>query len=199
MLFNLIINFEKYKWNKDYGVYVSNLGHFKDRYKRLLPVKINLGGYLVIKTEKGYISAHRLVMYTWRPIPNAENMTIDHLNHNKRDNSLKNLEWVDRSENQRRACEDIINIFENPFDIENIPSKNNIKKYRILDKDKNTLRKNLSLEETYNYLYNYSNSHLNNFKDRNNIIKKINSISKTKKMGELYIRRDNWHFLINMI
>lgn len=199
MLFNLIINFEKYKWNKDYGVYVSNLGHFKDRYKRLLPVKINLGGYLVIKTEKGYISAHRLVMYTWRPIPNAENMTVDHLNHNKRDNSLKNLEWVDRSENQRRACEDIVNIFENPFDIENISSKNNIKKYRILDKNKNTLRKNLSLEETYNYLYNYSNSHLNNFKDRNNIIKKINSISKTKKMGELYIRRDNWHFLINMI
>ena len=190
MLFNLIINFEKYKWNKDYGVYVSNLGHFKDRYKRLLPVKINLGGYLVIKTEKGYISAHRLVMYTWRPIPNAENMTVDHLNHNKRDNSLKNLEWVDRSENQRRACEDIVNIFENPFDIENTSSKNNIKKYRILDKDKNTLRKNLSLEETYNYLYNYSNSHLNNFKDRNNIIKKINSISKTKKMGELYIRRD---------
>lgn len=191
MLFNLIINFEKYKWNKDYGVYVSNLGHFKDRYKRLLPVKINLGGYLVIKTEKGYISAHRLVTYTWRPIPNAENMTVDHLNHNKRDNSLKNLEWVDRSENQRRAYEDIVNIFENPFDIENISSKNNIKKYRILDKDKNTLRKNLSLEETYNYLYNYSNSHLNNFKDRNNIIKKINSISKTKRMGELYIRRDN--------
>lgn len=191
MLFNLIINFEKYRWNKDYGVYVSNLGHFKDRYKRLLPVKINLGGYLVIKTEKGYISAHRLVMYTWRPIPNAENMTVDHLNHNKRDNSLKNLEWVDRSENQRRACEDIVNIFENPFDIENISSKNNIKKYRILDKDKNTLRKNLSLEETYNYLYNYSNSHLNNFKDRNNVIKKINSISKTKRMGELYIRRDN--------
>lgn len=191
MLFNLIINFEKYRWNKDYGVYVSNLGHFKDRYKRLLPVKINLGGYLVIKTEKGYISAHRLVMYTWRPIPNAENMTVDHLNHNKRDNSLKNLEWVDRSENQRRACEDIVNIFENPLDIESISSKNNIKKYRILDKDKNTLRKNLSLEETYNYLYNYSNSHLNNFKDRNNIIKKINSISKTKRMGELYIRRDN--------
>lgn len=191
MLFNLIINFEKYRWNKDYGIYVSNLGHFKDRYKRLLPVKINLGGYLVVKTEKGYISAHRLVMYTWRPIPNAENMTVDHLNHNKRDNSLKNLEWVDRSENQRRACEDIVNIFENLFDIESISSKNNIKKYRILDKDKNTLRKNLSLEETYNYLYNYSSSHLNNFKDRNNVIKKINLISKTKRMGELYIRREN--------
>ena len=187
MLFNLIINFEKYKWNKDYGVYVSNLGHFKDRYKRLLPVKINLGGYLVIKTEKGYISAHRLVMYTWRPIPNAENMTVDHLNHNKRDNHLKNLEWVDNTENQRRATEDIVNIYENPIDIE----KNHTKKYRILDKNKVTLRKNLSLEETYNYLYNYSDNHLNSFKNRNDVIKKISLISKTKKMGELYIRRDN--------
>ncbi len=178
MLFNLIINFEKYKWNKDYGVYVSNLGHFKDRYKRLIPVKVNSAGYLVIKTEKGYKSAHRLVMCTWKPIPNAENMTVDHLNHNKRDNSLKNLEWVDTIENQRRAIEDIVNISEN-------------KKYRILDKNKNTLRKNLSLEETYNYLYNYSNSHLNNFKDHDNIINKISSISKTKRMGELYIRRYN--------
>lgn len=187
MLFNLIINFEKYKWNKDYGVYVSNLGHFKDRYKRLIPVKVNSGGYLTIKTEKGYKSAHRLVMYTWKPIPNAENITVDHLNHNKRDNRLKNLEWVDNTENQRRATEDIVNISENPIDIE----KNNTKKYRILDKNKVTLRKNLSLEETYNYLYNYSDNHLNSFKNRNDIIKKISLISKTKKMGELYIRRYN--------
>lgn len=176
-MFNLIINFEKYKWNKDYGVYVSNLGHFKDRYKRLIPVKINSGGYLTIKTEKEYISAHRLVMYTWRPIPNAEDMTVDHLNHNKRDNRLKNLEWVDNTENQKRATEDIVNISENPLDVE----KNNPKKYRILDKNKVTLRKNLSLEETYNYLYNYSDNHLNSFKNRNDVIKKISSISKTKK------------------
>lgn len=185
MLFNLIINFEKYKWNKDYGVYVSNLGHFKDRYKRLIPVKVNLGGYLTIKTEKGYKSAHRLVMYTWKPIPNAENMTVDHLNHNKRDNCLKNLEWVDNTENQKRADKDIINISESPLD------KNNTKKYKILDKNKRTLRKNLSLEETYNYLYNYSDSHLNSFKNRNDVIKKISSISKTKKMGELYIKGYN--------
>lgn len=187
MLFNLIINFEKYKWNKDYGIYVSNLGHFKDRYKRLIPVKVNSGGYLTIKTEKGYISAHRLVMYTWKLIPNAENITVDHLNHNKRDNRLKNLEWVDNIENQRRATEDIVNISENLTDIE----KSNTKKYRILDKNKATLRKNLSLEETYNYLYNYSDNHLNSFKNRNDVIKKISSISKTKKMGELYIRRYN--------
>lgn len=191
MLFNLIINFEKYKWNKDYGVYVSNLGHFKDRYKRLIPVKVNLNGYLSVKTEKGYKSAHRLVMYTWKPIPNAENTTVDHLNHNKRDNCLKNLEWVDNTENQKRAGEDIVNISENPLDIENVSLKNNTKKYRILDKNKKTLRKNLSLEETYNYLYNYSNSHLNSFKNRNDVIKKISSISKTKRMGELYIRRYN--------
>ena len=126
-------------------------------------------------------------MYTWKPIPNAEDMTVDHLNHNKRDNRLKNLEWVDNTENQRRATEDIVNISENPIDIE----KNNTKKYRILDKNKVTLRKKLSLEETYNYLYNYSDNHLNSFKNRNDVIKKISSISKTRKMGELYIRRYN--------
>ena len=47
-------------------------------------------------------------MLTWRPIPNAEELTVDHLNHNKRDNSLENLEWVTKEENLRRAAEDLI-------------------------------------------------------------------------------------------
>ena len=50
--------------------------------------------------------AHRVVMLTWRPTPNAEHLTIDHLNHNKRDNSLENLEWVTKAENVRRAKAD---------------------------------------------------------------------------------------------
>jgi hypothetical protein len=45
-------------------------------------------------------------MLTWKPIPDAENLTVDHLNHNKRDNSLYNLEWVTQKENLRRAKED---------------------------------------------------------------------------------------------
>ena len=103
MLPNFVFKVEKWKFNKDYGVYVSTLGNFKDRHKRLLPIKVDQKGYCAVRTEQGYIKAHRLVMFTWKPIPNAEKLTVDHLNHNKRDNSVINLEWVTRKENQRRA------------------------------------------------------------------------------------------------
>ena len=104
----LILKVERWKFNKDYGVYVSTLGHFKDRHKRLLPIKVNQHGYCAVNTERGQVFAHRLVMFTWRPIPNAEILTVDHLNHNKRDNSLGNLEWVTSEENVRRAENDFI-------------------------------------------------------------------------------------------
>lgn len=110
MLPTIILRIERWKFNKDYGVYVSTQGNFKDRHKRRLPIKINQGGYCAVKTESGWILCHRLVMFTWRPIPNAENLTVDHLNHNKRDNSVENLEWVTQEENLRRAERDLITI-----------------------------------------------------------------------------------------
>ena len=109
MLPTISLRIERWKFNKDYGVYVSTLGNFKDRHKRNLPVKIYQTGYCVVKTEcpQPWVLAHRLVMFTWKPIPNAENLTVDHLNHNKRDNSLANLEWVTYEENQRRAAAEV--------------------------------------------------------------------------------------------
>ena len=114
-MFNFIlpqffIKVEKWKWNKEYRVYVSNYGNFKNEHKQLLPIKVNHKGYCLVKTECGYKLAHRIVMLTWKPIPNAEELTVDHLNHNKRDNSLMNLEWVTITENQKRAKEDLVNV-----------------------------------------------------------------------------------------
>lgn len=107
-MLNIIFKIERWKFNKEYGIYVSSEGHFKDRYKRLIPVKINHGGYCMIKTEQGDKLAHRLVMLTWRPVPNAEELTVDHLDHNKRYNSIQNLEWVSKQENLERAKRDFI-------------------------------------------------------------------------------------------
>ena len=102
----IFLGIERWKWNKEYRVYVSNMGHFKDEHKENLPVKTTTSGYLNVKTRCGYKLAHRLVMLTWRPIPGAEDLTVDHLDHNKRNNALTNLEWVTREENLRRADED---------------------------------------------------------------------------------------------
>ena len=103
-----IFNIERWKWNNEYRVYVSNMGHFKDEYKNSLPFLINNGGYILIQTSYGFKSAHRLVMLTWAPIPNAESLTVDHLDHNKRNNALSNLEWVTYEENRRRADRDFV-------------------------------------------------------------------------------------------
>ena len=102
----IFLGIERWKWNKEYRVYVSNMGHFNDAYKQDLPFKTTTSGYLNVKTRCGYKLAHRLVMLTWRPIPGAEDLTVDHLDHNKRNNALTNLEWVTREENLRRAGED---------------------------------------------------------------------------------------------
>ena len=103
--FNLRV--EKWKWNKEYRVFVSTLGNFKDEYKQNLPIKINSCGYCMVETGYGIKQVHRLVMLTWKPIPNAESYTVDHKNHNKRCNELDNLEWVTREENQKRALNDL--------------------------------------------------------------------------------------------
>ena len=106
----LLLNIERWKWNDDFRVYVSNMGHFKNEYKKPLSVLIDKRkGYCKIKTSCGLKTAHRLVMLTWCPIPNAEDLTVDHLDHNKRNNALSNLEWVTEIENWERARRDEVN------------------------------------------------------------------------------------------
>lgn len=109
MLPTIKIRIERWKFNKNYGVWVSTHGRFRNRDKADLPYLINDNGYVMIKVECTscrYESAHRLVMMTWRPTTEAKRLTVDHKNHNKRDNSLENLEWVTYQENQKRAKAD---------------------------------------------------------------------------------------------
>lgn len=105
----LHIEFEKWKFNKEYGIWVSNFGNFKDIHKRPIPKKIySQNGYVSVKTKHGNRMAHRLVMYTWCPIEDREAFTVDHLDHNKRNNRVDNLEWVSQAENVMRAKDDIV-------------------------------------------------------------------------------------------
>lgn len=110
------IEIERWKFNDKYNIYVSNLGNFKTKQKEDIQLKIDKSGYLVIpicNNKKGiirYIFAHRVVMETWRPRADMwkKKLTVDHLDHNKRNNAYKNLEWVTELENKRRANEDFL-------------------------------------------------------------------------------------------
>ena len=100
------INCERWKWNDDLRVFVSTFGHVKDEHKKNVAPKINDNGYFVVRVKDKWISIHRLVLLTWRPLPNdGEPMTVDHLDSNRRNNRLENLEWVSQGENLRRANE----------------------------------------------------------------------------------------------
>ena len=42
------IEIEKWKFNKKYNVYVSNLGNFKDKTKESIKLMVQKGGYLMV-------------------------------------------------------------------------------------------------------------------------------------------------------
>lgn len=116
MLPKIHIEVEKWKFNKNYNLYVSNMGNFKDKSKEDIKLMVEKGGYLqvpVCNNKQGkikYLQAHRVVMETWCPKQNMwkDKLTVDHLDHNKRNNKAKNLEWVTQQENLKRAAADTI-------------------------------------------------------------------------------------------
>lgn len=108
MLPKIHLSIERWKKNTEYNVYVSTLGNIMDSEKKKLKIYIDHDGYCqVFISHDKHKRVHRLVMETWKPNDNI-NLTVDHINHNKRDNSLKNLEWVSKEENQKRAGADRI-------------------------------------------------------------------------------------------
>lgn len=105
------LNIERWKYNPTFELYVSNMGHIRNKSKADIAPKIMENGYVVVYVNgsiNGYVLLHRVVMLTWRPTPEAEHLTVDHLDHNKRNNALSNLEWVTQEENARRANRDYL-------------------------------------------------------------------------------------------
>lgn len=107
-MINIHFIVERWKWSEEYGVWVSTEGRVRDRRKENCKVLTSSKNkYLSVVTEAGMVAVHRLVMKTWRPLDDYASMTVDHLNHNSKDNRLANLEWVTEEENLRRAMEDL--------------------------------------------------------------------------------------------
>lgn len=74
-------------------MYVSNLGNLKTASGKVIYPKVGEGGYMVISNCYGkWTGVLRLVMSTFKPISNEDTMTVDHLDHNKRNNKLSKME-----------------------------------------------------------------------------------------------------------
>lgn len=81
------------------GYYISSLGRFKNSKGIIMKdYKPHHSGYIYLRVNIQKYALHRLVAQTF--IPNLENKPfVNHIDGNKVNNSVENLEWVTCSEN----------------------------------------------------------------------------------------------------
>lgn len=89
------------------NIKVSSLGCVKINGKLIRP-KVNNKGYFVVTHENKHYFVHRLVAKTFLKHNLEKYDTIDHIDQNKRNNALSNLEIVSHEENIKRAVENFI-------------------------------------------------------------------------------------------
>jgi hypothetical protein len=99
------------------NVKVSSLGNVKINGKLTRP-KVNGHGYFIVEYEKRLYFVHRLVAKAFLKHNLEKYDTIDHIDQNKRNNALSNLEIVPHEENLRRAEN---NIIRQEFEVSDLP------------------------------------------------------------------------------
>ena len=99
------------------GLYeVSSLGRVKSvKRNKILSQKHNWDGYLRIQlwrnNKNKYVSIHRLVAEAFIENPNTKPF-INHIDGNKQNNKVDNLEWCTQKENIKHAFD---NVLSTPF------------------------------------------------------------------------------------
>lgn len=78
---------------------VSNLGRLRNKITKIIHKGSLKNGYIIVSVNNYNYSLHRLILQTWQPIDNYEEMTVDHINGIRTDNRLENLRWVTNEEN----------------------------------------------------------------------------------------------------
>ena len=104
------MSLEIYRDIKGYEDYqVTSWGRvYNKAHEKFVNPEVNFKGYLRVDLyrnhERKHMKVHRLVAEAF--IPNPENKPqVNHIDGNKRNNSVTNLEWVTDAENKAKAKE----------------------------------------------------------------------------------------------
>ena len=95
---------KEYPFNSNYEV--STHGRVRNKKGLILKLQLNSDGYYKLNlnwhSKKTTEKVHRMVMYTFAWREDARYLTVDHLDNNKINNQLYNLEWVEMRDNITR-------------------------------------------------------------------------------------------------
>lgn len=102
-----IENLEGEIWIENNGYEISNKGRIISKRGRLSRCKVNQHGYINcnVKFEDGFHAknVHRAVAYAFLGKPPEGKVEVNHIDGNKQNNCIENLEWVTKQENQYHA------------------------------------------------------------------------------------------------
>lgn len=99
-IWKVVDNFPNYE--------ISNFGRIRSKKHGILKPQVTIHGYLriILYARQPYAptlvksaSIHRLVLHAFNPIENEEKMQVNHIDHNRTNNILSNLEWTTASQN----------------------------------------------------------------------------------------------------
>lgn len=90
-----------YTINSDGKIYSDNSGLMKTRNKGDTDYQII--NFQTIDNKKKTYRVHRLVLMAFNPVMNFDELEVNHIDGNKKNNSLSNLEWCTSSENKIHA------------------------------------------------------------------------------------------------
>ena len=95
-----------------YNYYVTEDGHvwseYSNKFIRELPdrdgyLKVRLSSLDLPKGKQHAYSVHRLVLENFNPVEGMENLQVNHIDGDKTNNAVSNLEWVSCEENIHHA------------------------------------------------------------------------------------------------
>ena len=100
----MIEQWKPYPFNNNYEV--SDFGRVRNKKGLVLKQQVNPDGYYKLNlnrnSKKTTEKVHRMVMYTFCWSDEAKYLTVDHLDCDKLNNRLDNLEWVTMRDNVTR-------------------------------------------------------------------------------------------------
>ena len=101
----------KCKYNLKFNYYITDDGKvWSERTQKFLSFQYDKNGYVKVQmrstdNKSNRYSVHRLVLENFKPVENMENLQVNHIDGNKKNNNLTNLEWTTSEENIRHAID----------------------------------------------------------------------------------------------